>query len=89
MNIQALITRLCFSAPLLFIAVLMVIDAESFVRILHSIEFALRDFEQRIHGYPAQVSEPEPVSATIRVVIRFAGVCLGLAAVFPLAMLGN
>lgn len=88
-NTPAVITRLCFTAPLLFIAVLMVIDPEGFVRIIHSLEFTMRTFEQRIHGYPPQESEPGPVSATVRAVIRFTGVCLAVAAVFPLAILGS
>jgi hypothetical protein len=88
MNLLDVSARVCATAPLLFIAVLMAIDPEGFAKILQSVPFALRDFEQRIRGHPPQEFEPtEPVSARVPALIRLTGACLGVAAVLPLVPL--
>jgi len=89
MNIPAVIARLCFSVPILFIGLLMVIDPDAFLRMSQALAVALRTFELHFRDYPLVSQSPEPVPVTNRAAVRLGGVCVAAAAVIPLITLGN
>ena len=76
--------RLCFSGPLLYIGLLMVIDPASFVTSLQTLACVLRTFEHRFHGFQWQerLSEPDSVQVSpgARKAVRFAGLALAAIA---------
>lgn len=88
MNIPAVITTLCFSAPAMFGGVLMVIDPENFLRLSRTLALTLGTFAQNLGGLPA-APPPEPAIEGNRRALRLAGVCVVVAAAVPLALVGN
>lgn len=86
----ALLARLCFSGPLLYIGLSMAIDPKGFVTLVEILSHTLRRFEQRLHGpdWKEPFREPPSVNVTpqARITVRLTGVAL---AIFALVVLGS
>jgi hypothetical protein len=88
----ALLTRLCFSGPLLYIGLSMAIDPKGFVALVEVLSHTLRRFEQRLHGpdWKEPFREPLPVNATprARIAVRLTGVVFAIFALVVLVGAG-
>ena len=86
MNVLDFTIRLMFSAPLLFIAVLMIFDPRGTLRMIRSFPSALADLPLRIQGVPVVTQRGvAEASDSKRWPVVAMGVILATGAVFVLA----
>jgi len=81
--------KILFSAPLLFVGILMTLDPVFFTSYLGKLAQGINAFNHRLQGFPQieQRIESKPVggSSTLMLAFRLGGVLVSLAALFHLA----
>ena len=85
----ALFVRLCLSGPLLYIGLVMLMDAARFFSSVEALASATRTMERRLHGIQWQEPRIEPApmddSPLARIVVRIAGLALVLFSLLHLS----